>query len=109
MRIITNITVAVQERTEAFTNGQKSISWANKTGLATVSARKRQLSGTEVIQNEGKDYISTDRFYFNDTSLSILVGNRIVYDSQNYYILRVDNPHGLGKFLQVDTALTYDK
>lgn len=105
-----NITVAIQKKSGGYTNGRPDGGgWANKTGLGSVLSRRRQLSGKDIIQNDGKDWISTDRFYFNDTTLDILPGNRIVYDSQNYYILRVDNPHGLNEFLQVDTSLTYDK
>lgn len=101
-----NITVNVERLTEDTTNGEVSKEWA--VNLTSQGSRKRQLSGREQQTNSRVGFTAEDVFYF-DTAPDIKEGDRIVYDSQYYYIGRVYNPHESNEFLQVYTGTIVDQ
>ena len=101
-----NLSVTTQRLTESVSNGRISKSWANN--LTSQSTRKRQLNGDEIRTNSRVGFTAEDVWYFNSAP-DIVEGDRIVYDSQYYYIGRVYNPHELDEFIQVYTGTVKDQ
>lgn len=65
-----------------------------------IPCRVRMLSGNERVQYQKDTTVELMRMYCNVTDLT--TGNRITIGDKLYNVIQVDNPHGMGEFLQVD-------
>ena len=68
--------------------------------LTNISGKLRTLTTTEITQNEKQDEETTHRFYCG--IIDIRYKDVITKDNVNYEVKIVNNPLGLGKFMQVD-------
>lgn len=78
-------------------------SWSNGD---TFSGHIRKLSNSEILNNAKRGIASTHRLYCA-ADLSIAKTNRVTFDSKEYHVTFVDDPHELDEFLQVE--LLYDE
>jgi len=76
--------------------------WAT---LSTPKLHVRQLTGKEVEDNKKLGFDATYRWYDFTGSLDITTKDRIVYNSENYLVERVNDPHFMGNHKEIDTRI----
>ena len=70
----------------------------------TKKCRIRKLNASEQVLRGAEGTVSTHRIYM-DAKDTINEDDQIVIDSKTYDIDYVDDPHGMGEFLQIDATL----
>ena len=106
-----NQTMTVQRPTHAqgdLGQGTKP-THANVAGHVDLPCRVRQLKATEAPDQGKEMQVSTHRVYCDVTATvtdaSIKSDDQLVLGGQRYEVNTVDDPHKLGRFLQIDCTL----
>lgn len=92
-----NITVNTKRQSQS-TDDYGNVSDGPPSNLTSEPARRHRLREARVINDDKRTYVITDEFHF-EPGTDVIEGDIIIYDSQEFSVYFVDNPHGLSWFL----------
>lgn len=84
-------TCNIQAKTLALSGYETLPTWAN---IATDVACRKDSANTPSYSDAGIRVNSEDDLFFFDAEVSIIKGNRIVFDGDTYDVIRVNKSYG---------------
>jgi head-tail adaptor len=83
-----NKTCVIQSKTQAQgATGEKTESWATKTGCSAVACRYRRINGVPSVEMAGYQVTTGDYEFFFAAGASVTDADRIVADGKTFSVL----------------------